>query len=133
MVNDPVADMLTRIRNANAKFKDRVDVPFSKLKLQLSRVLKEEGFIANYKNLYSEGQKRGVIRVFLRYTPQKEAVLKGIRRVSRPGLRVYRSYQKLPKIRAGYGVNILSTPKGILTDRQAVEGKVGGEVLCQVW
>ncbi|MBI4051221.1 MAG: 30S ribosomal protein S8 [Elusimicrobia bacterium] len=133
VTTDPIADLLTRIRNANVKFKDRVDAPFSKIKLQISRVLKEEGFIANYKSLYNEGQKRGVIRVFLKYTPQKEAVLKGIKRVSRPGLRIYRSYREMPKVRAGCGVNIVSTPLGILTDHQAKEKKVGGEVLCQVW
>ncbi|MBI4422692.1 MAG: 30S ribosomal protein S8 [Elusimicrobia bacterium] len=129
---DPIADLLTRIRNANVKFKDRVDVPYSNMKMEIVRVLKEEGFIANYKSLYNEGR-RGSIRVFLKYSPEKELVIRGIRRTSKPGLRIYRGYREIPKVRSGFGVTILSTPQGVLTDRQAREKKVGGEVLCQVW
>ncbi len=129
---DPIADLLTRIRNANAKLKDRVDIPYSNLKMEIVRVLKEEGFIANYKSLYNEGR-RGSIRVFLKYSPEKELVIRGLKRVSRPGLRVYRSYREIPKVRGAFGVTILSTPGGVLTDRQAKEKKVGGEILCQVW
>ncbi len=130
---DPISDLLTRIRNANGRAKDRVDVPMSKMKLEIVRLLKEEGFIANFKSIYTNGSKRGVIRVFLKYSPEKEAVIRGIQRVSRPGLRIYRSYQEIPRVRGGFAVTLLSTSQGILTDRQAKEKKVGGEILCQVW
>lgn len=130
---DPVSDLLTRIRNASAKQHDRVDVPLSKLKTEIARLLKDEGFIANYKTITDEKNKHGVLRVFLKYSPEKEAVIRGIRRVSRPGLRIYRSYQEIPRARGGFAVTILSTSKGVLTDRQAKEQKVGGEILCQVW
>lgn len=130
---DPISDLLTRIRNANGRAKDRVDVPMSKMKLEIVRLLKEEGFIANFKSIYTNGSKRGVIRVFLKYSPEKEAVIRGIQRVSRPGLRIYRSYQEIPRVRSGFAVTLLSTSQGILTDRQAKEKKVGGEILCQVW
>jgi small subunit ribosomal protein S8 len=129
---DPIADLLNRMRNANAKQKDRVDVPYSKMKLGLVKILKDEGFIANYKLLYAD-QKQGTIRVFLKFTPAKETVLKGLKRVSRPGLRIYRSYHDIPRVIGGFGISILSTPMGLLTDRQARERKVGGEVLCQIW
>lgn len=129
---DPISDLLTRIRNANAKMKDRVDVPHSNLKLEVVRLLKEEGFVANYKSLYNEGR-RGSIRVFLKYSPEKEVVIHSIKRVSKPGLRIYRGYREIPKVRGAFGVTILSTPQGLMTDRQAREKKVGGEILCQVW
>lgn len=130
---DPIADLLTRIRNANVRFKDRIDIPLSKMKLEIVRILKEEGFIANFKSLYASAGKRGTIRVFLKYSPTKEAVIRDIRRISKPGLRIYRSYQDIPRARGGFAVTILSTSQGIITDKQAKEKKVGGEVLCQVW
>ena len=130
---DTVADLLTRIRNANMKLKDRVDIPLSKLKLEIVRILKEEGFIANYKTLQANGGKAGALRVFLKYSPEKEAVIQGLKRISRPGLRIYRPYNDIPKGRGGLVVTILSTSKGLLTDKQARENKVGGEILCQVW
>jgi len=130
---DPISDLLTRIRNSNVRQKDRVDVPMSKLKMEVVRVLKDEGFIANFKSLYNGANKRGTIRVFLKYSPAKEAVIRGIKRVSRPGLRVYKSYQDIPRVRGGFAVTILSTSHGVMTDRQAKEKKVGGEILCQVW
>ena len=129
---DTVADFLTRIRNANAKQKDRVDIPLSGLKQELARIMKEEGFIANFKTLYSNDRKKGTLRIFLKYSPQKESVIRGLRRVSRPGLRKYCGYGKIPKPRAGFAVTILSTSQGILTDVQARKKKVGGEILCQV-
>jgi small subunit ribosomal protein S8 len=132
MIMDPIADLLTRIRNANMKLKEKVDIPTSKMKEGIARILKDEGFISNYKVLYNEGR-QGTLRVTLKYTPTKEPVLKGLKRVSKPGLRVYRGYEDMPRIRAGLGVNVLSTSKGLLTDRQAKEAKVGGEILCQVW
>lgn len=129
---DPIADFLTRIRNANLRQKDRIDVPLSNLKAELARILKDEGFIANYKTIFNE-KRFGTLRVFLKYSPTKEAVIRGIKRVSRPGLRIYRSYEDIPRVRGGFAVTILTTPKGLLTDKQAREKKVGGEVLCQVW
>jgi len=130
---DPIADILTRIRNANLRQKDRVDVPHAKLKLEIVRILKEEGFIANYKTFFTNGTKRGTIRVFLKFSPEKEAVIRGITRVSKPGLRIYRSFRDIPRVRGGFAVTILSTPQGVITDKQAKEKKVGGEILCQVW
>src|SRR3989338_4423772 len=129
---DPIADLLTSLRNANARLKDRVDVPYSKLKLEIVRILKEEGFIANFKSLYS-GNRHGAIRVFLKYSPSKEPVVRGLKRVSRPGLRIYRSYQRVPRVRGGFAVTIMSTSHGVMTHKHAKEKKVGGEVLCQVW
>jgi small subunit ribosomal protein S8 len=130
---DQLSDLLTRIRNASLRQKDRVDVPHGKLKLEVVRILKEEGFVANYKTFFANGNKRGTIRVFLKYSPEKEAVVRGIQRVSKPGLRIYRSYREIPRVRGGFAVTILSTPQGVLTDKQAKEKKVGGEILCQVW
>ena len=130
---DPIADLLTRIRNASIRQKDRVDVPLSKMKLEVVRVLKEEGFIANFKTLYNGTNKQGTIRVFLKYSPTKESVIRGIKRVSKPGLRIYRSYDDIPRSRGGFTVTILSTSQGVMTDAMAKEKKVGGEILCQVW
>jgi small subunit ribosomal protein S8 len=130
---DQLSDLLTRIRNASLRQKDRVDVPHGKLKLEVVRILKEEGFVANYKTFFANGNKRGTIRVFLKFSPEKEAVIRGIQRVSKPGLRIYRSYREIPRVRGGFAVTILSTPEGVLTDKQAKEKKVGGEILCQVW
>jgi small subunit ribosomal protein S8 len=130
---DQLSDLLTRIRNANLRQKDRVDVPHGKLKLEVVRILKEEGFVANYKTFFANGNKRGTIRVFLKFSPEKEAVIRGIQRVSKPGLRIYRSYREIPRVRGGFAVTILSTPQGVLTGKQAKEKKVGGEILCQVW
>jgi small subunit ribosomal protein S8 len=130
---DQLSDLLTRIRNASLRQKDRVDVPHAKLKMEIVRILKDEGFIANYKTFFANGNKRGTIRVFLKFSPEKEAVIRGIQRVSKPGLRIYRSYREIPRVRGGFAVTILSTPQGVLTDKQAKEKKVGGEILCQVW
>ncbi len=130
---DQIADLLTRIRNANLRQKDRVDVPHAKLKMEVVRILKEEGFIANFKTLFTNGNKRGTIRVFLKFSPEGEPVIRGLNRVSKPGLRVYRSYRDIPRVRGGFAVTILSTPNGVLTDKLAKAQKVGGEILCQVW
>ncbi len=130
---DPIADLLTRIRNSNVRQKDRVDVPLSKMKMEVVRVLKEEGFIANFKTLYNGTNKQGTIRVFLKYSATKECVIRGIKRVSKPGLRIYRSYSDIPRSRGGFTVTILSTSQGVMTDAMAKEKKVGGEILCQVW
>ncbi|MBI5629626.1 MAG: 30S ribosomal protein S8 [Elusimicrobia bacterium] len=130
---DPISDLISRINNANMRLKDRVDMPLSKLKLEVARILKEEGFIANFKSLYTSGSKQGTLRIFLKYSPAKEAVIQGIRRVSKPGLRVYRSYEEIPLARGGFPVTIVSTSKGVMTHSQAKEKKMGGEILCQVW
>lgn len=130
---DTVGDLVTRIRNANAKLKDRVDVPLSSLKQGIAHVLKEEGFIANYKAVFENDRKMGTLRIFLKYSATREAVIRGLKRISKPGLRIYRSHEDIPRARAGFAVTILSTSKGLLTDKQAREMKVGGEVLCQVW
>lgn len=129
---DTISDFLTRIRNASAKQKDRVDIPLSGLKQEMARVLKEEGFIANYKVVRENEKKSGTLRVFLKYSPEKESVIRGLRRVSKPSLRKYRSHKNLPKA-VGFGITIVSTSQGVLTDRQARAKKVGGEVLCLVW
>ncbi len=131
---DTIADLLTRIRNASAKQKDRVDIPLSKLKVEIVRILKDEGFIANYKTVPGgPGGKFQALRVFLKYAPNREGAIRGLRRISKPGLRIYRSYTDIPRGRGGLVVTILSTPKGVVTNKQAKELKVGGEVLCQVW
>ncbi|WP_428066559.1 30S ribosomal protein S8 [Candidatus Proelusimicrobium volucris] len=129
---DPIADFLTRIRNANMKKKERVDIPFSKIKTEIARVLKEEGYISNYKAIHNE-TKGGFVRVFLKYTDDNLSVIQGLKRVSRPGRRVYSSYTDIPTVRGAFGTSILSTSKGIMTDAKAREEKVGGEVLCQIW
>ena len=130
-MTDPIADMLTRIRNANRALHDRVDIPASRVKVQLARILNEEGFIRNYRLI--EGGKQGVLRLYLKYGPDNVRVITDIQRVSRPGLRVYAGVTKLPRVRSGLGVAIVSTSRGLMTDRAAREGKVGGEVLCAVW
>lgn len=129
---DPIADFLTRIRNANMKKKERVDIPFSKIKTEIARVLKEEGYISNYKAIHNE-TKGGFVRVFLKYTDKNTSVIQGLKRVSRPGKRVYSSYETIPTVRGAFGTSILSTSKGIMTDEKAKTEKVGGEVLCQIW
>ena len=131
MFTDPIADMLTRIRNANAKLLEKVDIPSSKIKVEIARILKEEGYIANYKNM--EDHKQGILRVYLKYTVTGKPVLQGLRRISRPGLKNYKGYVKLPKVSGGLGIVILSTSKGIMTDRNARSEKVGGEILAYAW
>ena len=129
-MTDPIADMLTRIRNGSkAKF-EKVDIPSSKLKREIAKVLKEEGFIKNFK-VVAEGQFE-IIRVFLKYDPSRKGVIH-IRRVSRPGRRVYRGSEDIPSVMSGLGISVLSTAKGILTDKAARKAHIGGEVLCQVW
>lgn len=134
---DPISNMLVSIKNASAKRKERVDVPFSGIKFGVVKLLKDEGFVANYKVLDPKVDKtidrRGVIRVTLKYTLDKQPVIVGMRRVSKPSLRVYRPHDDFPKVRAAFGVTILSTSKGLLTDSEAKKQKVGGEVICQVW
>lgn len=130
-VTDAVADMLTRIRNAHTAHLDHALVPASKLKLEIAKVLKAQGYIQKYDLVDDKGQ--GQIRIHLRYTPEREAVITGLRRISRPGMRVYVDAKRIPRVMGGLGIAILSTSRGVLTDREARRRKVGGEVLCHVW
>ena len=130
-ITDPIADMLTRIRNANNAKHDTVDVPASNMKKSIAQILLEEGYIKNFKLIDNGTQ--GVIRVTLKYGAGKEKVISGLRRVSKPGLRVYAGADELPKVLRGLGIAIVSTSKGVMTDKTAREAHVGGEVLAFVW
>ena len=129
-ITDPIADMLTRIRNANNAKHETVDVPASKLKLAIAKILMEEGYIKSYQ--FIENGNQGVIKITLKYLG-KEKVITGLRRVSKPGLRVYVSAEELPKVLRGLGIAIISTSKGVMTDKNARKEHVGGEVLAFVW
>jgi small subunit ribosomal protein S8 len=131
-MTDPIADLLTRIRNAHVAKHDRLDVPASKLKLEVCRLLQAQGFIADYGPLEAEGE-HARIRIVLRYTTDGSPVIRHLQRVSRPGRRVYRSADDIPTVLNGLGVGIVSTPLGLLTDSEARERRVGGEILCEVW
>ena len=130
-ITDPIADMLTRIRNANNAKHDTVDVPASNMKKSIAQILLEEGYIKNFQMIDNGTQ--GVIRVTLKYGAGKEKVISGLRRVSKPGLRVYAGADELPKVLRGLGIAIVSTSKGVMTDKKAREAHVGGEVLAFVW
>lgn len=129
-LTDPIADMLTRVRNANAVMHEKVDVPHSKIKERIAEILKEEGYISNYK-VVEDGNKKN-IRIYLKYDG-KERVIKGIKRISKPGRRVYSSIEDMPRVLSGLGIAIVSTSKGVVTDRVARRENVGGEVLAFVW
>jgi small subunit ribosomal protein S8 len=131
MTADPIADMLTRVRNALAARHAKVDVPASRLKTEIARILKDEGYILNYKAT-EEGAKR-YIRLYLKYTPQNTSVISKIERVSRPGCRVYAGSKEIPRVLGGLGISILTTPKGLMTGSAARKEGVGGEVLCRIW
>ena len=130
MVTDPIADMFTCIRNANAKMHDKLDVPASNIKERILDILKKEGFIQNYKKI--ETDKKGILRIFLKYQ-NKEKVIKGIKRVSKPGLRRYTPVSDMPKVRSGMGIAIISTSKGVMSNYEAKKNKLGGEILGYVW
>ncbi|MBO3444821.1 MULTISPECIES: 30S ribosomal protein S8 [Clostridia] len=130
-MTDPIADMLTRIRNANVVKHETVDVPASNMKKELARILLEEGFIKGYDVI--EDGKQGIIRMQLKYGQAGERVISGLKRISKPGMRVYAANQEIPKVLNGLGISIISTSKGIITDRQARKENVGGEVICYVW
>jgi small subunit ribosomal protein S8 len=130
-ITDPIADMLTRIRNANSAKHATVDVPASKLKKAIAQILLEEGYIKSYEVV--EGDTQGIIRITLKYLPSKEKVITGLRRVSKPGLRVYAGAEELPQVLRGLGIAIISTSKGVMTDKAARANHVGGEVLAFVW
>jgi small subunit ribosomal protein S8 len=131
MTTDPIADMLTRVRNSILARQEKVDIPASKLKVEIARVLKEEGYIQAFKTL-EEGP-QGVLRLFLRRPADGTRVILGIQRVSKPGRRIYVSKDEIPRVQGGLGINILSTSRGIMTGRQAIREGVGGEILANVW
>ncbi len=130
-ITDPVADMLTKIRNASrAKF-DKVDVPASKMKLEVIKIMKNEGYVKNFKKIAHDGF--NFIRVFLKYNDYMEPIIHGIEKVSKPGRRMYSGYKKMPRVLNGYGTLIVSTSTGVTTGKKAVEKKVGGEIICTIW
>jgi len=131
MMVDPIADTLTRIRNAIMARKKSVVIPASKMKLELARILKEEGYIEDYQ--YLDEKPQGKIEIQLKYDEQKRPVILGLRRVSRPGRRIYRGYKDLPRVLDGLGMAIVSTSEGIMTDHEARKRKIGGEVICEIW
>jgi len=130
-MTDPVSDLLTRIRNATSVRHDRMDIPASKMKLEIAKILKQEGYIRTFK-MIEEGP-QGTIRIYLKYADDGEPVIHGLRRVSTPGRRVYRGVGELGKVRNGLGVAVISTNRGVVTDEQARGLQVGGEVLCEIW
>ena len=130
-MTDPIADMLTRIRNANVVKHETVDVPASNIKKEIVRILLEEGFIRGYDVI--EDGKQGIIRIQLKYGQTGERVISGLKRISKPGMRVYADKHEVPRVLNGLGISIISTSKGILTDKQARKENVGGEVICYVW
>jgi small subunit ribosomal protein S8 len=130
-MTDPVADFLTRVRNAIRAKQQKVDVPASKLKTEIARILKEEGYISNFKATEENGQK--LLRVYLKYSNSNEAAISNLERISKPGCRVYVGRTDIPRVLGGLGINILTTPRGVMTGREARKQGVGGEILCQVW
>jgi small subunit ribosomal protein S8 len=130
-LTDPVADFLTRIRNAHRARHQKLDVPASRLKAEIARILKEEGYIANYKPVEENGQ--NVLRVYLKYGANNEAAIRDLQRVSKPGCRVYVGKDEIRRVQGGLGISIMTTPKGVMTGRQARREGVGGEILCEVW
>jgi small subunit ribosomal protein S8 len=132
MQTDPISDMLTRIRNAAGARHARVELPASKLKIEIARVLKEEGYISTYK-VVEENKARKALRVFLKYTPDRRPVITGLRRISRPGSRRYLSAREIRPVVGGLGISILTTPRGVMTGSVARKERVGGEILCEVW
>ena len=130
-MTDPIADMLTRLRNANSVLHDKVEIPGSKIKKAIASVLKEEGFIKDF--TFTENNKQGVLTVTLKYGPKREKVISGIKRISKPGLRMYAKHAELPKVLGGLGIAIISTSKGIMSDKEARKAGLGGEVIAYVW
>lgn len=130
-VSDPVADMLTKIRNATRARHEKVDIPASKLKLEIVKILKTEGYIKNFKKVQEEG--RNIIRIFLKYDDMNNPVIHGLEKISTPGRRIYSGYKDLPRVHNGYGSVIVSTSSGVTTGKKATEKMVGGELVCKVW
>ena len=133
MLTDPIADMLTRLRNANTAMHDEVKMPASKQKVALARILRQEGYIHDFTVAPSTKGPGDVLTIELKYTPERHRTITGVRRVSKPGLRVYRNATSVPRVLGGLGVAVLSTSQGLMTDREARTRNVGGEILCYVW
>jgi small subunit ribosomal protein S8 len=131
MMTDPIADMLTRIRNSNMTRAEKVDIPASKIKIELTKILKEKGFIKGYKVL--KDRKQGILRISLKYVSGGKKVISGLKKISKPGRRVYVNKEKIPKVMGGFGMAIISTSKGVLTDEGCRREGTGGEVLCYIW
>lgn len=131
VMTDPVADFLTRIRNGNMVMHETVEVPSSRLKVGIASILRDEGYIKDYE--YIEDDKQGIIRIYLKYGPNKERVITGIKRISKPGLRVYVKKDEIPKVLGGLGMAVISTSRGLMTDKTARKQGLGGEVVCYIW
>lgn len=130
-MTDPIADMLSRIRNGVRAKLNKVDIPASRLKAEIARILKDEGYVSNFKQI--EDEKQGVLRVYLKYGPGMERVITDVQRVSRPGCRIYCGKDQIPRVYGGLGINILSTSRGVMTGKTAAREGVGGEIICNVW
>ena len=131
MIYDPISDMICQIKNASGKAKEKVDIPASNIKEEISKILKTEGYISNYKRL--DDKKQGILRIFLKYSLDKKPMITDIKRVSKLSMRVYRKTAKLPRVLRGIGTAIISTSRGLMTDEKAREEHLGGEVICYVW
>jgi small subunit ribosomal protein S8 len=131
LVSDPIADLLNRIKNGQKARFDKVDIPSSRMKASIARILKEEGFIKNFKVIKDD--KQGVLRVHLKYIDSRQGAIVGLKRISKPGCRVYVGHDEIPRTLNGMGLSILSTSKGVMTDRQAKKDRTGGELLCSIW
>jgi small subunit ribosomal protein S8 len=131
MMTDPIADMLTRIRNALKAKHEEVEMPSSKMKTEIAAILKEEGYIKNYHLI--EDSKQGLLKIYFKYGERGESVIRGLKRISKPGCRIYTKSKNIPRVANGLGITILTTPKGVLPDRTCRQQKVGGEVLCYIW
>jgi small subunit ribosomal protein S8 len=130
-MTDPIADMLTRMRNALTASYSTVDIPSSRLKVDIAKVLKSEGFIKNFKII--EDQKQGIMRIFFKYDEKGDSIITGLKRKSKPGCRMYSKGDRIPQVLNGYGISILSTSQGMMTDRQARKMGIGGEIICSIW
>ncbi len=133
MMTDPIADMLTRLRNANTAFHDEVTMPSSKLKEALARILEQEGYITGFEVNDDSARPGRQLTITLKYTPERKRTISGVKRISKPGLRVYSKAADVPRVLGGMGISVLSTNQGLMTDREARKRRVGGEILCQVW
>ena len=132
-MTDPIADMLTRIRNANVAMHDEVSMPSSKRKLALAEVLRREGYIASYAETDDSPRPGKTLTIEMKYSPERDRVIRGLRRISKPGLRIYRKREEIPRVQGGLGVAVVSTNRGLMSDREARKNRMGGEILCYVW